>query len=70
MHIRGYEQADNDRLVKIWLAAVRATHPFLSEDDIGAAAFHRKCGFLPVGRSELDGYGKPSFPLIHMAQPA
>jgi putative acetyltransferase len=143
MQIRGYERADNARLVEIWLAAVRATHLFLSEDDIrfflpqvrdqylpalevfvalddageltgfaglsgsklemlfvdparhgtgigrelvdhagalkgalevdvneqnpGAVAFYRKCGFLPVGRSELDGSGKP-FPLIHMAQ--
>ncbi|WP_137929966.1 acetyltransferase [Mesorhizobium comanense] len=142
MQIRGYERADNARLVEIWLAAVRATHLFLSEDDIqfflpqvrdqylpalevfvalddaeltgfaglsgsklemlfvdparhgtgigkklvdhavalkgalevdvneenpGAVAFYRKCGFLPVGRSELDSSGKP-FPLIHMAQ--
>ncbi|MBN9219729.1 MAG: acetyltransferase [Mesorhizobium sp.] len=145
MHIRGYEQADNARLVEIWLAAVRATHLFLTEDHIqfflplvrdeylpalevfvaldetgqssgfaglsgsklemlfvdpashgsgigrrlvdhaavlkgrievdvneqnpGAVAFYRKLGFAAVGRSELDGTGKP-FPLIHMARPA
>lgn len=145
MDIRAYAAGDNARLIDIWLAAVRATHHFLSEDDIrfflpqvreqylpalevlvavdqtgqptgfagfsgsklemlfvdpashgfgigrrlvehavalkgplevdvneqnpGAVAFYRKCGFQPVGRSELDGSGKP-FPLIHMAQPA
>lgn len=143
--IRAYEPGDNARLAAIWLAAVRATHLFLSEDDIqfflpqvrdrylpglevyvtvdggglptgfaglsgsklemlfidpdrhglglgralvdhawhlkgrlevdvneqnpGALAFYRKCGFEPVGRSEVDGSGKP-FPLIHLAQPA
>ncbi|MDX8441999.1 acetyltransferase [Mesorhizobium australafricanum] len=144
MNIRAYEAGDNARLVDIWVAAVRATHHFLNEDDIqfflpqlrdqylpalevfvavdqtgqptgfagfsqsklemlfvdprrhgssigrrlidhavalkgplevdvneqnpGAIAFYGKCGFMPMGRSELDGSGKP-FPLIHMAQP-
>jgi|GEM_PF-2385618 len=34
MHIRAYEAGDDARLVEIWLAAVRATHHFLGQDDI------------------------------------
>jgi len=144
MGIRPRETSDNPRLTEIWLAAVRATHTFLTEEDIGfyhplvrdeylpavdvwvsenaegapagfvgladsrvemlfvdpaqhgqghgrqllafaaqlrgpltldvneqnpgAVAFYRKCGFVEVGRSDLDGSGKP-FPLIHMARP-
>lgn len=143
MNIRARTADDNAVLVEIWLRAVRATHHFLSEDDIrffhplvrdqylpalevlvakdeegkptgfigltdekvemlfvdpaqhgkgigkcliehvaqlrgplsvdvneqnpGALAFYLKCGFSPVGRSELDGSGKP-FPLLHLAQ--
>ncbi len=143
MKIRSYAERDTERLVDIWLAAVRATHHFLTEDDIrffeprlrdlhipalevyvaegddgqllgfagldganlemlfidpshhghgigrqlvdhavalkgrlkvdvneqnpGALAFYLKCGFTQVGRSELDGSGKP-FPLLHLAQ--
>ena len=41
----------------------------VNEQNPGAHAFYRRCGFVDVGRSELDGSGKP-FPLIHMAQHA
>ncbi|MDX6748439.1 hypothetical protein SH611_01325 [Geminicoccaceae bacterium 1502E] len=58
MRIRERKPEDDPRLVELWQDAVRATH-----------AFHRKCGFATVGRSEVDGAGRP-FPLIHMAQPA
>lgn len=34
MKIRPYSDEDNARLVDIWLAAVRATHQFLTEEDI------------------------------------
>lgn len=34
MNIRRYTERDSARLVDIWLAAVRATHHFLIEDDI------------------------------------
>ena len=34
MHIRQGTQADHDALLDIWLRSVRATHSFLSEDDI------------------------------------
>ncbi|MFE0013980.1 acetyltransferase [Mesorhizobium sp. NPDC059054] len=143
MKIRPHTKRDTARLVDIWLAAVRATHHFLTEEDIqfflpklrdqyipalevyvaegedgratgfsgldgvnlemlfidpahhgrgigkqlidhavalkgrlkvdvneqnpGALAFYLKCGFTQVGRSELDGSGKP-FPLLHLAQ--
>jgi putative acetyltransferase len=34
MSIRPGEAADHERLVEIWLSAVRATHAFLTEEDI------------------------------------
>ena len=39
----------------------------VNEQNPGALAFYLKCGFTQVGRSELDGSGKP-FPLLHLAQ--
>jgi putative acetyltransferase len=38
----------------------------VNEQNDDARAFYRKCGFREVGRSSLDGTGKP-FPLIHLA---
>ncbi len=37
----------------------------VNEQNPGAAAFYRKCGFTLTGRSPLDGQGRP-FPLLHM----
>ena len=139
--IRRYREADREALADVWLRSVKATHEFLSEDDIavllplvrreawndmetwilesadrkmagfmclfegkmeglfiapeflrqglgrrladrakrkwetlyvdvneqnkGACAFYKACGFTPFGRSETDSQGMP-FPLIHM----
>ena len=35
-HIRSARAADSDTLVELWERSVRATHDFLTEDDIGA----------------------------------
>ncbi|CNI96475.1 MULTISPECIES: GNAT family N-acetyltransferase [Yersinia] len=40
----------------------------VNEQNPAALAFYLHCGFVKIGRSELDGQGKP-FPLIHLAQP-
>lgn len=37
----------------------------VNEQNPGAVAFYRRCGFHETGRSPLDGQGQP-FPLIHM----
>ena len=37
----------------------------VNEQNPGALAFYKRCGFVVVGRSPLDGQGKP-FPLLHM----
>ncbi|WP_238578648.1 acetyltransferase [Inquilinus limosus] len=37
----------------------------VNEQNPGALAFYRRCGFRQTGRSPLDGQGQP-FPLIHM----
>ena len=38
----------------------------VNEQNPGALAFYRKCGFRETGRSPVDGMGM-AFPLIHMA---
>jgi putative acetyltransferase len=45
MHIRRSIPTDRDALVDIWLRSVRATHSFLTEDDIQS--------FLPLVREHL-----------------
>lgn len=47
MSIREAAPDDRDTLVDIWLRSVRATHTFLTEDDID--------GLLPFVRQELGG---------------
>ena len=47
MAIREAVAADRDELVDIWLRSVRATHTFLTQDDIHA--------LLPLVREELGG---------------
>ncbi|MGP2427647.1 GNAT family N-acetyltransferase [Yersinia sp. 2538 StPb PI] len=39
----------------------------VNEQNPAALTFYLKCGFIKIGRSELDGEGKP-FPLIHLTQ--
>jgi len=39
----------------------------VNEQNEGACAFYRKLGFRQVGRSELDGSGKP-FPILHLVR--
>jgi putative acetyltransferase len=41
----------------------------VNEQNPAAHDFYLRYGFVAVGRSELDGSGRP-FPLIHMEQPA
>ena len=40
----------------------------VNEQNEGACAFYKKIGFRQIGRSELDGSGRP-FPLLHLARP-
>lgn len=37
----------------------------VNEQNDGACAFYKRVGFVQIGRSELDGSGKP-FPLLHL----
>jgi putative acetyltransferase len=54
------------------LDSVAAMHPELrvdvNEDNPSGRAFYAAKGFVEVGRSELDGEGRP-FPLLHLARP-
>ncbi len=40
----------------------------VNEQNEGACAFYEKLGFRQIGRSELDGSGRP-FPILHLARP-
>ncbi|HCW62866.1 MULTISPECIES: acetyltransferase [Sphingomonadaceae] len=37
----------------------------VNEQNSAAAGFYRRLGFIPTGRSEMDGQGRP-YPLIHL----
>lgn len=39
----------------------------VNEQNSGACAFYRRLGFVQVGRSELDGTGKP-YPILHLSR--
>lgn len=39
----------------------------VNEANSGAIEFYRKQGFVPHGRSDLDGAGKP-YPILHLAR--
>jgi putative acetyltransferase len=41
----------------------------VNEQNPAACRFYEACGFVVVGRSELDSTGRP-FPLLHMRLPA
>lgn len=41
----------------------------VNEDNAAALAFYERRGFVRIGRSPLDGAGRP-FPLLHLAQPS
>jgi putative acetyltransferase len=43
----------------------RPTIVEVNEQNTHAVAFYRRLGFVDVGRSELDGEGRP-YPLLHM----
>lgn len=40
----------------------------VNEQNLQAAEFYRRLGFIPTGRSELDSQGRP-YPLIHLHRP-
>jgi putative acetyltransferase len=51
----------------------RSMHPELTvdvnEQNAAARRFYEACGFVVVGRSELDEQGRP-YPLLHLRRPA
>ncbi|HEX8271299.1 MAG TPA: acetyltransferase [Longimicrobiaceae bacterium] len=53
------------RLLRHAVDALGATRVDVNEQNEQAVGFYRKMGFVVVGRSELDGMGKP-FPLLHL----
>jgi putative acetyltransferase len=53
------------RLIEYAMATYGATRVDVNEQNEQAVGFYRRMGFEVVGRSELDGMGKP-YPLLHM----
>ncbi|GFI71275.1 hypothetical protein IMSAG250_00468 [Clostridiales bacterium] len=62
-----------DKLLKVWENSVRATHKFLSNEEIleikkyvpQAKDFYEYMGFKVYQRNELDDQGKP-YPVLYM----
>ena len=74
MRIRPPQPTERSALVALWERSVRATHTFLTEEDIAvdvneqnveACRFYEALGFDVVGRSALDPTGRP-YALLHM----
>lgn len=53
-------------LTKYAIAKQQATKVDVNEQNPKALGFYQRIGFKVVGRSELDGQGKP-YPLLHLA---
>ncbi|MGY0579647.1 MAG: GNAT family N-acetyltransferase [Paraglaciecola chathamensis] len=53
-------------LTKYAIANQQATKVDVNEQNPKALGFYQRIGFKVVGRSELDGQGKP-YPLLHLA---
>jgi putative acetyltransferase len=54
-------------LIKYAADNLNASKVDVNEQNLNAIGFYEKVGFRKVGRSELDGQGKP-FPLIQMVR--
>ena len=54
------------QLVDHAIAELGASRVDVNEQNPGALDFYRRMGFTQVGRSPLDGQGKP-YPLLHLA---
>jgi putative acetyltransferase len=53
------------RMVAFAIDELGVTRVDVNEQNPAARGFYERCGFTVVGRSELDGQGRP-FPLLHM----
>jgi putative acetyltransferase len=53
------------RLLEYAVQHLNATELDVNEQNPQAIGFYKNMGFVIVGRSDLDGMGKP-FPLLHM----
>ena len=58
-------QGTGRRLLEHAVRTLTATRVDVNEQNEQAVGFYQRMGFGVVGRSELDGLGKP-FPLLHM----
>ena len=61
-------QGGGRRLMKHAVKTLGATTVDVNEQNEQAVGFYQRLGFEVVGRSELDGTGKP-FPLLHLRLP-
>lgn len=57
------------RLLRFAVGELGLTRVDVNEQNEQALGFYRHMGFLPTGRSPLDGMGKP-YPLVHLALPS
>lgn len=52
-------------LTEFAIKQLKITHVDVNEQNIQALGFYKKIGFKVIGRSELDGQGKP-YPILHL----
>lgn len=52
-------------LTEFAIKQLKITHVDVNEQNIQALGFYKKIGFKIIGRSELDGQGKP-YPILHL----
>lgn len=62
----GMGQGVGRQLVTHAIAELGASRVDVNEQNQGACGFYRRMGFVVVGRSPLDGEGRP-YPLLHLA---
>ncbi len=65
LHPDARGQGAGRRLLEYAITTLGATEVDVNEQNEQAVGFYQRMGFLVVGRSELDGTGKP-YPLLHM----
>lgn len=65
LHPTAHGQGGGRRLLNHAVTAFGATTVDVNEQNEQALAFYLRMGFEVVGRSELDGTGKP-YPLLHL----
>ncbi len=67
VHAGAHRQGIGRRLVEQCLRRRTVLHVDVNEQNEGARRFYEQLGFRPIGRSRLDGCGRP-YPILHLVR--